>query len=342
MGRPRRPSLADVAARAGVSIGTVSHVLNHPERVRAATRLRVREAIAELGFVRNANAHSLAGGGARTIGLVIPDIGNSLFVDIARAAQERALENRTSLLVADSNNDDALQDRHLEFFASARVSGILLAPMRDPGIAVRRVRRLGIPVVLLNYAWDDDEHCSVVIDNRRAGELAARHLLELGRRRLAFVGGHDELQPVRDRREGVRSVVAASRGLATLVEIPTEDLVATGGVHAAAALLGLPDLPDGVIAVTDLLAMGLLQTLVQHGVAVPDDLALMGSDDNASAWGGSVPMTSVQMHGRALGAAATALLTEEMTDADHEHRRVEVAPTLAVRESTAGRAPADA
>jgi LacI family transcriptional regulator len=335
-----RPSMTDVAARAGVSLGTVSHVLNHPERVKESTRGRVLAAIEALGFVRNAQARSLAAGENRTIGLVLVDLGNTLFVDIARGAQREATAHGMTLLLANSDNDDDLQDVHLDFFEGARVSGILLAPMTDPRTGVDRVRRRGTPVVVLNYDAGRPDCCTVLVDNERAGHLAARHMLDLGHRRLAFVAGRDHLQPVRDRRRGVRRAVADAG--AELVEIPSADLSAGGGPGAAARIAALParQRPDAVIAVTDLLGMGLVQELGRAGLAVPGDIAVMGCDYDKRAWGGAVPLTSVRMPGEEIGEAAVRLLVDEVArPAEHRHETVVVQPSVVVRESSAGRDP---
>lgn len=333
----------DVAKRAGVSLGTVSHVLNHPQKVSESTLLRVQAAIEELGFVRNANARSLAAGGSRSIGLVVIDISNTMFLDIARGAQQAARDGGMNVMIANSDNDYDLQDESLDFFDGTRVAGILLAPMEDSSRGIDRVRRHGRPVVLLNYDASPQECCQVLVDNEQVGYLAARHMIELGRTRLAFVGGRDHLQPVHRRRLGVRRAVAEEGGRVTLEEIPTEDLNPPGGAEAGRNLLDRdPALrPDGVIAVTDLLGMAIIQVFNAAGISVPGDIAVMGCDHNSAAWGGTIPLTSVLMRGLDMGAEGTRLLLQELADAPehHVHRTVMLEPALVVRESTVGRLP---
>jgi LacI family transcriptional regulator len=338
--RGSKASIGDVAAAAGVSVGTVSHVLNHPDRVRRSTRDRVLDAIERLGYVRNANASSLAAGVNRTIALVVIDIGNSLFVDIARGVQRMVDHDAFGVVLANSDNDDDVQARHLEFFCSARVGGILLAPMRDPSGELARARHLGTPMVVMNYRMDEsDDHCSVLIDNEAAGYIAARHMIELGHRHVAFVGGSLDLQPVSDRRAGVLRAVAETSGV-RVTEVPTDDLNAGGGDRAGRHLVGLPaeDRPTGIIAVTDLLGMAIARVAVSEGLVVPDDLAVMGCDYNSNAWGGTIPLTSVRMCGEEMGAAALRVLLDEIGASDlHTHRRVVLTPSLVERESTVGR-----
>ena len=331
--------MIDVAAHAGVSLGTVSHALNHPERVRPQTLERVRRAIAELGFVRNANASSLAGRRDRTVGLVVIDIGNSLFVDIARGAQHGAGEHAMNLVIANSDNDDALQAAHLDFFNQARSSGILLAPSSDPRGSLSALTRRGVPVVVINYDNGREDHCRVLVDNEQVGYLAARHMIDTGRRRLAFVGGRDELQPVRERRAGVRRAVAEAGRRVRLVEIGTDDLNAPGGLHAGEQIASTArrNRPDGVIAVTDLLGMAIIQALGRRHLTVPGDVAVMGCDYNSRAWGGTISLTSVRMMGEQMGRAAIDLLAQEVSDpTTHHHERIVLNPSVVVRESTVG------
>ncbi|WP_169730350.1 LacI family DNA-binding transcriptional regulator, partial [Leifsonia aquatica] len=206
------PNMHHVAELAGVSVATVSNVLNHPEKVAESTRTKVEDAIDQLGFTLNQTARALRSGEAHTIGLVVIDLTNSLFVDVARGAQSRAQSNAFSLQLASANNDLGMQDDHLQFFDSARASGIILAPMQESDEQIRRVRRHGRPVVVVNFDSRLTDSCRVLIDNERAGYVAAKHLIEQGRTRIAFVAARDDYQPVRDRRTGARAAVAEAGG----------------------------------------------------------------------------------------------------------------------------------
>ncbi|MCM3501211.1 LacI family transcriptional regulator [Microbacterium sp. P26] len=337
----RTPSMSDVARAAGVALGTVSNVLNHPDKVAPATLERVQGAIAQLGFVRNTNAQQLAAGRSRSIGLVVIDISNSLFVDIARGAQRFASELGMNVLMANSDNRVDQQRADLDFFDGARVGGILLAPMEDAGEDVARIRTHGRPTVVLNFDTGRNDCCQVLVDNEEVGYLAARHLIDSGRTRLAFVGGRDYLQPVALRRRGVRRAVAEEGGRVSLQEVPTENLDPPGGLRAAEGLV--KDVRrgslDGVIAVTDLLAMAIIQVFGAEGVEVPGDVAVMGCDHNSAAWGGMIPLTSVQMQGLDMGREGLRLLLAEIDEDPAEHRHVTtmLRPELVVRESTVGR-----
>ncbi|WP_345763498.1 LacI family DNA-binding transcriptional regulator [Diaminobutyricibacter sp. McL0608] len=335
----RVPGIVDVARLAEVSVGTVSNVLNNPAKVSPQTFQRVTVAIDKLGFVRNANARNLAQGSSSAIGLSLIDISNTLFVDIARGAQKAASEANMNLLLANADNHFELQNKNLEFFEGARVDGILLTPMQDSRASIERVRRHGRPVVVMNYTSDEKDICTVLVDNEQVGYLAARHQIETGRTRIAFVGGHDDLQPVHLRRHGVRRAVAEERGV-TLEEISTTDLNRESGNRIAKHLAAraVSNRPDAVIAVTDLLAAGMIDELSGQRISVPWDVAVMGCDDNAAALGGSIPLSTVGLRGYDMGLESTKLLIEEIrTGNSHRHRTVTLPPVLIARESTLGR-----
>jgi LacI family transcriptional regulator len=259
---------------------------------------------------------------------------------MARGAQRAARAAGLDLQLADSDNDQEQQRIHLEFLQRARAGGVLLAPIMDPHAEIARLRRWGKPVVLLNYHPQRDQCCSVEIDNEQVGYLAARHLIELGRCRLAFVGGTSSLQPVVLRRRGVLRAVAESPGV-SLIDVATPDLNPPSGTLVGAQLAATPrtQRPDAVLAVTDLLAMAVISEFRAAGVRVPDDVAVMGCDHNSAAWGGAIPLTSVTMRGQELGEAGIALLLEELDQAGdaHQHRTIRLEPSMVVRESTVGR-----
>jgi LacI family transcriptional regulator len=341
-GQPRariEPTITQVAEVAGVSIGTVSNVLNSPDKVAPATRERVLEAIGRVGFIRNGNARSLASGTVHTISLVVPDITNSVFVDMSRGAQSASGKLGLSLLIASAESDPAVQDRYLDVFAEARSRGILLAPMSDSRAGIQRVRDHGRRVVIMNYDAPDLDVCTVLMNNYAGGRMAADHVIELGYRRLLFVGASDELQPVRDRRCGIRDV-AREAGI-SFDEMDVQDLRREGeGLRVGTAIAerwSPGDEPLAVLIVTDTLAEGALNAiLAKREIRVPEDIALMGLDGNKMSWDTPIAMTTLELPGFAMGAEAVRLLIAE-SELDHVHERVVLPVALHARESTLGR-----
>jgi LacI family transcriptional regulator len=336
------PGVKDVAARAGVSVGTVSNVLNGRRSVREDIRLRVEQAIAELGFVRNESARQLRAGRSRTLAYVLLDTTNPFFTDVARGVEEVARQAGLALFLCNSDQDAAREDDYLELLLQQRVRGVLVTPVDTAGARLAALPARGVPVVLLDRAEHDGfSGCSVSVDDVEGGDLAATHLIELGHRRLAFVGGPTHLVQVRDRLRGARQAVAAA-GLPedALVVLETVSLTVAEWRRAGTVLTGLPARrrPTGVFCANDLLALGLLQQLAQLGVDVPGDVAIVGYDDIEFAAAATVPLTSVRQPRHLLGRTAAELLLEEDAALEarqpHSHRQVQFSPDLVVREST--------
>lgn len=334
------PSMLDVARHAGVSIATVSNVINRPHKVTEPTAIRVRASIDALGFVRNDAARSLATGSSSSIGMVLADLGNSLFVDMANGARESANTQDMRLLLGNTGCDLRQQEEYLDLFDEARVSGMLLAPMEDSLEGILRMRSHGRQIVLLNYAQQGCDCCTVLVDNEMVGYLAAKHLIESGRTRLAFLAGRDYYQPVHDRRMGVKRAVDDAGASVTLEEIDTGGLLYEDGSRIAAQLMMRRRelVPDGIIAVTDSIGNGVIHGIAVDGqLRVPHDISVVGCEDDRSAPRGTVPLTTVKPPGLEMGERALELLLEEVTaqPGTHSHRTVVLQPSLVVRSSTA-------
>jgi LacI family transcriptional regulator len=337
MARTRTASVKDVAAAAGVSLGTVSNVLNRPDLVSAATRVRVEDAMRQLGFVRNEGARQLRAGRSRTLAYVMLDATNPFFTDVAAGIEETAEAADTTLFLCNSDQRAEREDTYLERLAQQRVQGILITPVDPESAKLSEVRGRGIPVVLVDRTRSDRDLCTVSVDDELGGRLAVEHLLDLGHERIAFVGGPERIGQVRDRHAGARAaMVAAGRSPDDLVVVATEGLTVAEGLAAGERLAGMPrrTRPTAAFCANDLLALGLLQRAISLGLRVPDDLAIVGYDDIDFAAAAAVPLTSVRQPRRALGRAAAELLLEEASDERHVHQHVQFTPDLVARAST--------
>ncbi|MGF6823792.1 LacI family transcriptional regulator [Microbacterium sp. ZKA21] len=332
-------SVRDVAATAGVSVGTVSNVLNRPDKVAAATVERVQAAIAELGFVRNDAARQLRAGRSRSIGLVVLDAGNPFFADVARGAEARAEEDRLSVLLGNSDEDASREDGYLDLFREQRVNGVLITPASDDAAKLRRLQDAGTPVVLVDHEIPGSGFSSVSVDDVEGGYLAAKHLLDVGRRRLAFVGGPAAIAQVGHRLAGARRAVAEVADAALeVIEMPA--LTVLHGRDAGEDLVrrSAADRPDAIFAANDLLAVGILQALTMFSdVRVPADIALIGYDDIDFAAATVVPLSSIRQPAQLIGHTAVDLLLRSIDDPSGDYERnVRFRPELVVRASTAG------
>ncbi|WP_405117074.1 LacI family transcriptional regulator [Micromonospora sp. NBC_01405] len=328
-------SIKEVAQRAGVSIGTVSNVLNRPNLVAPATRQRVLDAIGQLGYVRNDSARQLRAGRSRTIAIVVLDVANPFFADVVRGAEMEAEKVGGVVVVCNSGEDPTRERRHLDILEEQRVQGVLITPVHDgPDSRLEQLIARGTPVVLVDRGSGHHNRCSVAVDDVLGGRLAAAHLREQEHTSIAYVGGPASLRQVADRQAGAASAIGADGELRV---IETATLSVAAGRRAAGEIADLParQRPTAVFCANDLLALGVLQEMTQRGVRVPRDIAIVGYDDIEFAAAAAVPLSSVRQPREQLGRTATQLLLDEINDhGRHQHRHVVFQPELVVRESS--------
>lgn len=330
-------SIKKVAQKAGVSVGTVSHVLNRPHLVAPGTRRRVLDAIDALGYVRNESARHLRAGRSRIIGLVVLDVANPFFTDVARGAEALAAEHDSVIMLCNSGEEVAREQHHLELLEEQRVQGVLISPVDAADPRLDRLVEHGVPVVLVDRGAGRNR-CSVAVDDVLGGRLAAAHLHEQGHRNIAFVGGPFTIRQAADRHAGVVEALTEAGDDTDLSVLETPSLTVASGRAAAGELADLRDdvRPTAVFCANDLLALGVLQEVTRRGLRVPADVALVGYDDIDFAAAAAVPLSSVRQPREDLGRAAMELLLDEVNHPDrHRHRQVVFEPELVVRESSA-------
>ncbi|MBA4248397.1 MAG: LacI family transcriptional regulator [Microbacterium sp.] len=329
-------SIRDVARLAGVSVGTVSNVLNRSDRVSAETAARVRSAIDELGFVPNSAARQLRVGHSSTLGFVMLDMGNPFFAEVGRGANDAAALAGLSVLLGASDQNSSREGDYLDLFEEQRVRGVLISPIGDVTPHLRRIRERGIGSVLVDRNGTGTGFSSVSVDDVAGGYAAARHLLDQGRRRIAYLGAQFEIQQVTDRLKGARRAIADVGG-ATFEVISARGLTVSDGRDVGKSLgkRAVRSWPDAIFASNDLLAIGLVQALILTGTArVPDDIAIVGYDDNEFASAAIIPLTTVRQPSRLLGTTAVQILLEEAADSKLEPRNVQFQPQLVVRQTS--------
>src|SRR5437763_2075774 len=330
-------SIREVAKRAGVSLGTVSNVLNRPEIVAEETRLRVLHIIEELGFVRNGSARQLRAGNSQYIGLVMLDVANPFFTEVARGVEDAA--NEAGYVVILCNSDDSVEkeSHYLQVLEEQRARGVLITPVQSDASYLQRFRKRGIAVVLLDRPSRIKDLCLVAVDDVKGGELATTHLLEQGHERIGFVHGPLSIRQCAERRRGMMKAVRAV-GFdpdEVTVDITTTTQTASDGEESAEKLLRVKSKPTAVFCANDLLALGLMRGLSKHGITIPGDFALVGYDDVEFASMLSTPLTTIRQPKYELGSKATELLLEEGRDPHtHQHQPTMYEPELIVRASS--------
>ncbi|MFS0866587.1 LacI family DNA-binding transcriptional regulator [Microbacterium sp. 179-B 1A2 NHS] len=331
--------IRDVAERAGVSVGTVSNVLNRPDEVSSESVERVTRAIKELGYIRNDAARKLRAGVSTTVGFVVLDGQNPFYNDVVRGAEDEATRHGIAILYGNTDEDVSRERMYLDLFQEQQVRGLLIAPYGDVTARLQRLRASGIAAVLVDRFSGDGRFSSVSVDSVAGGRLAVDHLIETGRRRIAFVGGPFDIRQVNDRLAGARAAAENAGAQVDLDVIATEAMTVDEGAAAGARLLARPrrDWPDALFAANDLLALGLLQALVVDGRAsVPGDIAIIGFDDIPFAAAAAVPLSSIRQPSRMIGRTALRIVLEEADDPDSIPRQTVFPPELIVRASTAG------
>ncbi len=304
-----RASVKDVAELAGVSVGTVSNVLNRPESVTERTRQKVEAAMAELRFLRNASARQLRAGVSTTVGAVLADLGNPFYTEIARGIEDRLATDGHTLMLCSSDEDPEREAQFLRQFAEHGVRGMLVTPMASTEERLAELSDLGIPSVLIDAT--SRTLPAVSVDHVSGGRQAIAHLLEQGHRRILFLTADERLQQARHRLRGaVEAVVAAGLVPADVLRVTSLHLLnATGGENAMlAALADEGPRPTAVFCINDLVALGVLRALRTHRLSVPRDVAIVGYDDLYWAGELATPLSSVRQPMRQLGWAAADLL----------------------------------
>lgn len=334
-----RANLRDVAERAGVSVRTVSNVVNTPDVVAEATRARVLRVIDELGYRPNLAARQLRRGRRETIGLVVPEIDSPYFAELA-AHVVRAADRLGWTVHIEQTDGDAQRERELLDGARGQgVDGVVFSPWSMTPDEVSR-RSTAPPVVMLGEQAGVGNVDHVAIDNRLAAREAVDHLVATGHRRIAAVGLQPHLsnETARQRLAGYRAaLVDAGLPVSAELEVAVDRLHHGDGLTAVGALLDSPTPPDAVFCFTDQLALGALRACADRGVRVPDELALVGFDDIEMGRYAVPALTTVAPDKARLAELALTTLAERMADPALPGRDLVVPHRLVVRESAPSR-----
>ncbi|WP_030383409.1 MULTISPECIES: LacI family DNA-binding transcriptional regulator [unclassified Streptomyces] len=326
-----RVTLAEVATQAGVSLSTVSKVLNGRSDVSAATRTRVEQLLENHGYRRRAATSSHA----PLIELVFPELESVWAMELIRGVENVAKQHKASVVLSESGDRHAPGREWVEGVLQRRPLGVVLVFSSLPDKVKRQLRSRAVPFVIIDPAGDPEADVPSVGSANWAGGMAAtRHLTELGHRRIAIITGPVDMMCSLARLDGFRSAMTMA-GLETDERLVRYgDFHVQGGFEQAMELLALPDRPTAVFAGSDLQALGVLEAARRQGLSVPEDLSVVGYDDVPLAEWSSPPLTTVHQPLRQMAEEAARMLLQP-AEADRPALRMELATRLVVRQSSA-------
>lgn len=339
-----RVSIKDIAREADVSHSTVSRALGDSPLVSAETRERIRRLASEMGYSPDALARSLVVGRTLTIGVVVTAITDPFIAEFVQRIENQAQDLGYSVILASSSSEPEREIAAVEMLHSKRVDAVIVISSRIGGMYGELLDRLGVPVVLVNSHSEQTGPYtfSVSMDNRHGGSLATQHLIELGHRRIAYIAGPADHSDDLERMAGYRDVLRTARLSYDGSLVVRGNGTATGGETAFRALLSLQHRPSAVFCYNDITAIGVLSAARREGMAVPEELAVVGFDDVALASYVSPSLTTVAQPLERMGRQAWQMVLDLLEDDGPANvADVVVRGRLVVRESSARPAAGD-
>lgn len=327
--------IQDVAKRAGVSISTVSRVLNGKDHVNEDVIARVRIAAQELQYQPSRAARALRANQATIIGLLITDIQNPFFTELVRGVEDVAQRNGYSLILCNSDEDPQKEQQYIEVLCAERVAGAIVVPTREQQRALKLFHKHTIPVVTVDRRVKDDETDAVLVDNIRGAREATAHLITNGYRRIGMISGPLTTTTGRERLEGYRQALReAGREHDPSLERIGSFMVESGR-QLTYELLDMENPIDALFAANNLMTLGVLAALNERQRRIPDDIAVVGFDEMPWASLDAVSLTTVAQPVYEIGSTAALRLFQRLQNPTALTRQeIVLAPTLRIRKST--------
>ncbi len=329
-------SMNEVAKRAGVSIATVSRVLNNNGKVNEATRSRILKAIKDLKYQPSRVAKRLRSKSVSSnlLGVLIPDIKNPFYVEVLEGIEEVAYKNNYALIMCNFGQDEKKEKLYLEILQSEGIDGLIAAPANENDAQLKKMVKDGLPVVCVDRGLNETDVDVVLVDNEKGAFQAVDYLIQSGYKRIAYISGLPTIPSSRLREKGYRDALAKNG-------IPfNSDLVKYGdskhhsGIELCGELLDLPNPPDAVFTGNNLITLGALEVIHQRGLNIPKDIAIVGFDDMY--WSNSLnpPLTAVRQPANEIGRRAGELLIQRINDSGRPRIQMMLNAELMKRKST--------
>jgi LacI family transcriptional regulator/LacI family repressor for deo operon, udp, cdd, tsx, nupC, and nupG len=328
-------SLTQVAERARVSIATVSRVINKSDKVAPETAELVHRAMRELGYKPNRVARRLRqkSGKRHLLGLILPDIQNPFFAEIARGVEDAAYAHEYAVLLCNSDENQAKEQFYLDVMNAESVDGIILPPLHERDPSVLALLESGPPVVTVDRSLAYPGMDRVEVDNRRGAFEAVEYLVSKGHRRIGLIAGRPDISTSRERRQGYDDALAAHGIALRKSYLRAGDQKQPSGRALAAELLGLAKPPTALFVTNNLMALGALQAIHDRGLAIPTQIALIGFDDFPWADALDPPLSVVHQPAYDVGREAVELLLKRFADPKRPVTHLKLVPKLLLRSS---------
>jgi DNA-binding LacI/PurR family transcriptional regulator len=310
------PSMNDIARKAGVSIATVSRVINNNGNVNDVTRAKVLKAIKDLKYQPSRVAKRLRSKtlSSHMLGVLIPDIQNPFYVDVLRGIEETAYSRNYAIIMCNYGQDEKKQKFYLEILRSEAIDGLIAAPAKEDDPLLKKIVSDGLPVVCVDRGLKDMDVDIVVVDNREGAYNAVKHLIESGYSRIAYISGLTTIPTSRQRELGYRDALAEYRLPVDESLIRHGDSKYNSGQDLCRELLSMKNPPDAIFAGNNLITLGALETIHTMGLKIPQDIAIIGFDDMIWSSSLSPSLTAVRQPAWEIGKRAGELLIQRIEE----------------------------
>lgn len=335
--------MKDIARDLGVSVVTISKALrNHPD-ISKATRERVLQRVQETSYRPNLMARSLVTGRSSLVGLMVPDLLNPFFAEVAKGLSLTLRQQGYFLVLSSSEEDPELEQQEIENILAHRLDALVIVSCQPTAESLRRLQQGETPIILIDRSFKNLQSYFVGSDDYMVGKLATEHLLAMGCQRIAHIRGPENSAGIR-RLKGFRDTLR-KHGLKVpeeyILQVPQVDAGGgQSGIGAVKRLMELRQLPDGVFCYNDVIGIGLIGEALQQGIRVPEDMAVIGCGNLHYDSEIRIPLSTIDQRSMEIGARAAALILDLLaSERPRDYRDVLLQPRLVVRESTARRAP---
>lgn len=326
-------TIKHVAAHAGVSSATVSHVINKTRYVSDAVREQVQRAMNELDYRPNALARSLRSGHTNTLGLILPDSANPFFAEVGHSIEIAAFEAGYSVILCNTENDFEKESLYMDVLSEKQVDGVIFVTTGERSDSLKNLVEMEIPTVVMDRDFPGLELDVVLADNLQGGYLAAQHLISLGHKRIGCIAGPSSITQSARRVTGYKQALQAADLVFEPELIVNGDFHPKSGWEVGRAMLSQRDAPTAIFACNDLMAIGVLRAATELGLRVPDDIALVGYDDIELASYTNPPLTTIKQPKVEMGLATLNFLLSRIKDKQSAPQRALLPVSLVIRGS---------